>query len=87
MARTPIVTITYNSGLDGLYESIMASIDARYHSPGNSFKIVSESIQEAGQRESMTSHAAHASDGVIVNGHMASVDGGATWVHIERLLK
>ena len=85
--KTPIVTIQTGLSLADYYEQILHSIDQRFHSYQTTFPRYPETEEEAGRRESFTAHASHASDGLIVNGHMASTDGGKTWQHIERLLR
>ena len=71
----PTVTISLNSGLDRLYQSIKADLADRYHQPGNSFPNITLSPSELVDQAALSSFAAHASDNLHVEG-----------VHIERLI-
>lgn len=74
---SPVVIIHTNASatLADYYEAIKASLDARYHAPGNSFPDFHVSEQELAEQAALSSYAAHAGDGLHI---------GST--HIERLI-
>lgn len=86
--KTPIVLIHSgaNSSLESFYDGIKEMLNSKYHQSGNSFPTFTVSDAEKTEQAALSSHAAHAGDGVIVDGHMASLDGGRTWQPIERLI-
>lgn len=75
------VTIDYTSGLDKFYASLQEYLDARYHAKG----LTIDGKGDFGNVQTISEP--HASDGIVVDGMYASTDGGATWVHVERLVK
>lgn len=85
--RTPIVAIisSASASLEDYYEQIQYSIDQRFHSYRPTFPVYPTSEAEYGEIETNTAYSNHACGEVLIDGYMASIDGGNTWVHIEML--
>lgn len=85
----PVVTINYNSSLESFYNGIREMLNARYHSGGlacDPSGNYTPTAAELTQQGALSSHAAHAGDGIEIRGNHA-YQNGVDLGDIERLIK